>query len=169
MSNESTEYGQNMLIVSSYYGENNSFKMIPVTEDCPYVECIYDPKINFLVVIGKQEKSILKMVEKLDDNGYPEKIKNFIPEVHQSGPGKIERKHITVFQEFYIIKKDEQIAFIKQFAVNAKDYPFEEYMIQEELPDEAPAVVDAQLNLIDEHGNMIPKTASKKAAQKKKK
>ena len=98
MSDKST-YGKNMLLVSSYYGEHNSFKMVPVTEDCPYVECIYDPKINFLVLIGKISKHVLKMLEKLDDNGAPVPVKNFNPQVHKQ-QHKVERKHLEVFQEY---------------------------------------------------------------------
>ena len=160
------KYGEpNMLLVSSYYGENNSFKMIPLSDDCPYVECIYDPSINFLVVIGKNKKNGFHMTEKLDDEGYPMPLKNFDPQRHRS-KAKKERKIIETYQEYYIIKKDEQIEFIKNFGVNSTAYDFEVYMVDKDIKDGADAIQNAGGKLLDERGNEMKPDFTKKAPKK---
>jgi len=166
MSKEQKYREPSMLLVSSYYGENNSFKMIPISDDCPYVECIYDPSINFLVVIGKNKKNGFHMTEKLDDDGYPMLIKNFDPQRHRS-KAKKERKIIETYQEYYIIKKDEQIAFIKNFAINL-EYSFEEYMIDKDIKEEANIIKGPLGKLLDKNGNEINPDLTKKVKKGKK-
>ena len=56
-----------MLLIKSAFGQMKSFKMIPITEDCPYVEC-YSHQEKMMVVISKFMKQSYHMVQKLDDN-----------------------------------------------------------------------------------------------------
>ena len=61
--------GQNMMLVNSVFVMQRSFKMIPITMDCPYVECIYSPHEDMFVVISKVMKQSYHFVPKIDDNG----------------------------------------------------------------------------------------------------
>ncbi len=45
-----------MMIISSIWGMNKTFRLLPVDEACPYVESIYDPESKVLVVISKLKK-----------------------------------------------------------------------------------------------------------------
>src|SRR5688572_7482398 len=106
-------FGKNMLLITSWWGENKSFKLIPVKADCPYVEVIYDPSSKLLIVIGKEVKSNFHMLAKLDDNGEPmlSKVKR-----KNGKPYKEERKTIETFTEHYISEKNEIDSFINMFA-----------------------------------------------------
>jgi len=120
-----------MIIVSSYWGESKTFKLIPVTQDCPYVECMYDPTTNILVAIGKERKNSLHMVTKLDDNGDAIELKL---KSRKNGKNyKEERKTIETFQEYYILEKEEQNEFIKAFAINHATYDFGKYMVDKNI------------------------------------
>ena len=120
--------GANMLLVSSYWGENKSFKIIPVTTDCPYTESMYDPTTNILVVIGKDKKDSLHMVVKLDENGDPIEMKL---KPRKNGKNyKEERKSVETYQEYYILEKDEQISFIRMFCINHDSFDYSKFMVE---------------------------------------
>ena len=42
-----------MICVTSVWNGQESFKVIPLVENCPYVEMIYDPEASMLVIISK--------------------------------------------------------------------------------------------------------------------
>jgi len=117
-------YGNNMLLISSLFKGNDSFSMIPVTDDCPYVEVLFDPSNKLLVVISKLKKEVLHMVPRLDESGNPmkDKLQKF----------KEQRIQIETFNEVYIIKKEEIINFISNFAVN-KDFDYLKFFINDTL------------------------------------
>ena len=46
---------KSMLLIKSAFGQMKSFKMIPITEDCPYVECLFSQ--------GKDDGSNIKVYE----------------------------------------------------------------------------------------------------------
>ena len=56
MKKTSTNYGQNMMLISTYLGKGNTSKMIPVTDDCPFAEVINYHTTTLLVVISKIKK-----------------------------------------------------------------------------------------------------------------
>lgn len=117
----SNTLGGNMLLIKSTWNEGETFRMLPLTSDCPYVEFIYDPKPKVLVGISKITKTALHMLPKLDDNGDPAPIKA----VRANGRTvKEERKSIETFQEFYIDDLDAIKAVIDIFAVNKNDFNY---------------------------------------------
>lgn len=128
MSKSNNAVGANMLLVSSYWGENKSFKLIPATSECPYTEGMYDPTTNILVVIGKDKKSSLHMVAKLDESGDP--IETKVKPRKNGKNYKEERKTIETFQEYYILEKPEQENFIRTFAINADSFDYGKYMVE---------------------------------------
>jgi len=102
-----------MMLVESTWQDTKTFKMIPVSNDCPYVECIYDPTSKVFVIISKVTKTSLHMLPKLDDYGKA---------VSGNRGAKQERRALDTFQEYYIEEKDSIIDVINLFAVNAKKF-----------------------------------------------
>ena len=114
-----------MLLFTSFWQDKVTFKLMPISETCPFVEVIYDPGLEMLVVINKQFKESFHNVPKMDDNGDIIMIKS----PRKNGkPFREERRAIDTYQEYYITEKAEQIEFIKMFAVNADEYNFAKYM-----------------------------------------
>jgi hypothetical protein len=114
---------KSMMLVSSSWQESQTFRMIPIMESCPYVECIFDPGTNVFVIISKTTKQSLHMLPKLDDYGQV---------VTGTKGTKQDRHKIEVFQEFYI----EDITAIKElieyFAINSASFDVEKFMSKTE-------------------------------------
>jgi hypothetical protein len=120
-----TEYGANMLLITTYWGQNKTFKLMPINKECPYMEVLYDPTVQMLVALSKTMKQNYEMLPKLDDDGEMVKAKK----ARMSGKKfKEERRLMDVPQEFYMVERKEQEAFIEKFAVNAKDYDYKSYL-----------------------------------------
>jgi hypothetical protein len=114
-----------MMLISTPWQGVKSFKLIPINEECPYVECIYDPQQKVMAVIGKISKETFHMLPKLDSNG------NMVPsKVAQEGtnPYKQERVMLDTFQEYYLSEMNEQIDLINMFAVNAGTFDYKSIM-----------------------------------------
>ena len=102
-----------MMLVESTWQDTKTFKMIPVSNDCPYVECIYDPTSKVFVIISKVTKTSLHMLPKLDEYGKA---------ISGNRGAKQERRSIDTFQEYYIEEKDSIVDVVNLFAVNAKKF-----------------------------------------------
>ena len=115
--------GKNMIIINApdFQSMEKAFKMIPITLDCPFVECMYSTKDNVMAVITKTMKQSYHMVPKLDDNGDPIKTKNKRPNGKEY---KEERRLVDTFSEFYLLTPEEINGFIESFAVNAKTFDY---------------------------------------------
>lgn len=121
-----------MMLVQSTWQEKQTFRMIPIADLCPYVECIMDPETKVFVVISKITKQSLHMLPRMDDNGDPMFTKSTRPNGRQI---KEERHKIEVFQEFYIEDKIAIKDLIHLFAVNAKTFDYEAFMTKTEVQD----------------------------------
>lgn len=145
-------HGKNMLLASNYWGEAKSFKLVPVTDDCPFTEALYDVNTGLLAVISKIKKQIFHNVPKLDDNGDIMSMK--IGKRENGKPYKEERRTLETFHEYYIIEEKEIVDFIKLFTVNEKEYDYMQYIESARKKDtdiivpEKPALVDASGELI---------------------
>lgn len=117
--------GGNMLLVKSSWNEGETFRMLPLSQDCPYVECIWDPATKVFVVISTISKTTLHKLPKLDDNGDPVMCKVKRP---NGATYKEERKTIEVFQEFYIEDLTAIENIIEIFAVNAGDFDHKKFL-----------------------------------------
>jgi hypothetical protein len=115
---------KSMMIVEATWQEKKTFRLIPITESCPYVECIFDPETKVFVVISKIKKTSLHMLPKLDEYGQPSTGTKGI---------KQERHKIEVFQEFYVEDKVAIKDLLHLFATNAETFDFEVFMISEEV------------------------------------
>lgn len=152
MKNE-INYGKNMKLVSSYWGnDETSFKLIPISNDCPYTEVVYIPETTLMVVISKIAKQNFQMFNKLDENGDIEYSKK-LAENGQKQP-KQRRTQVEVFQEYYIIDTTEQEEFIKEFAVNAETFNYQKYLRDLEKEKSAVKIVEKK-PLVDIDGAPI--------------
>ena len=117
--------GANMLLIQSDWNEEKTFKLIPLTNDCPYIEAIYDPSTKVLVMISRVSMTKLHMLPKLDDNGDPAPLK--VPRKNGRSV-KEERKTIETFQEFYIDNHDAIDDLVDIFAVNKDKFNYKQYI-----------------------------------------
>lgn len=116
---------KSMMLVQATWNDKQTFRMIPLTESCPYVECIMDPDTKVLVIISKISKQSLHMLPKIDDNGDTIAVKHPRP----NGRSFREERHkIEVFQEFYIEDKKAIKSLVDIFAVNADTFDFKDFM-----------------------------------------
>ena len=141
-----------MMLISTFFGNSETFKMMPVTLDAPFTEVIYDPNTNMLVVITSKSKQMLQMVPKLDDNG--NHVKATKPRDNNKG---YKEKQVTLelLQEFYIIKRDEQSAFIKACAINP-EFDFESYFAEHDKKNDPNALITPEAApLVDANGKPL--------------
>lgn len=104
---------QNMLAYSTDWYGHKTFRLMPVTNDCPFVEAIYDPSTKVLAIIGKTTVQKPLMLPKLNDKGQTIPIKGAESRVVE------ERRIMDTFTEYYMDNTTEIIDFIKRFVVNA--------------------------------------------------
>jgi hypothetical protein len=106
-----------MMVIKSDWNNQPTFKLIPLSKECPYVECIYDPQSKVLALIGFTKKNVFHMMPKLDDNGdiIPRKTRSEGSKTH-----KEERKTIETFQEYYITEAKDIKEFVSSFAINSE-------------------------------------------------
>ena len=118
-----------MMLIQSTWNEKQTFRMIPISESCPYVECIMDPETKVFVIISKITRTTLQMLPKLDDNGDAMPVKGTRPNMRTF---REQRHELEVFQEFYVEDKSAVENLIKIFAINADDFDYKSFMTVEE-------------------------------------
>ena len=121
-----SEVGSNMMIISSPFRNAESFALIPVSLNCPYVEAMFDPASGILAVISKVSKQSFHMVPRLGDDGQPQRLKT--PNKATGKTVKEQRVSMETFSEFYITDKEEIKNFINIFSINAQDYDYEKFL-----------------------------------------
>jgi hypothetical protein len=118
---------KSMMLVQATWQDKQTFRLIPISDSCPYVECIFDPGTKVFVIISKLKRTSLQMLPKLDEYGQP----------IAGAKGQREERHkLDVFQEFYIEDKIAVKDLIHLFAINAKTFDYAAFMSEkeEELP-----------------------------------
>jgi hypothetical protein len=124
---EKSSFGKNMMLISSAFRGVKSFSMVPVTQDCPYVEAMFDPTSGILAVISKIKKQAMHMVPRLDENGQPIRLK--APNMETGKTVKEQRVQIETFSEIYITEKEEIVQFVYMFAVNADQFDIAPFFV----------------------------------------
>ncbi len=127
----------NMLLITSSWGPAKTFKMIPISKDCPYNECIFDVQQKVLAIISKESKESLHMLPKLNEQGDVARLK--IGKKENGKDYAEERKALVTFYEYYMEDKAEIEGFIKHFAANSSDFNYKQYM-DLEVPKEGTAL-----------------------------
>ena len=113
------ELKKTMMAYSTVWNEKPSFRLLPIDNDCPFIEAIYDVDSKMLAVIGKNKKNIFKMIPKL--NAYGEAM------VHKAkgADGKPTQKYVEervvleIQQEYYLDGEDVK-TFINTFVFNTE-------------------------------------------------
>lgn len=95
-----------------------TFKMIPLTKDCPYLEAIYHPVYHGLGIVGKYKKKEYVMMPTVDKFGTPQT---------KEGKPLAERRLMESWHEYLLMTKDEVVDFIKNFAVNADSFNYDQF------------------------------------------
>jgi hypothetical protein len=106
-----------MLLISSAWDGQPTFKMIPASQDAPYNEVIFDPTSKALAIVGKEKKQTLHMLPKLTETGDVQILK-----LNKRMNGKDfaeQRVSMETFYEYFIENKDEILEFVSTFAINA--------------------------------------------------
>ena len=124
-----------MILVKSTWQETQTFKMVPILDTCPYVECIFDPTSKVFVIIGKTVKTALHMLPKLDEYGKA---------ISGNRGAKQERRSIETFQEYYIEDVDSIKEIVNIFAVNAKKFSLKSFLETKKDKPSISAVVESQ-------------------------
>lgn len=114
-----------MMLVQATWNDKQTFRMIPTSDTCPYVECIMDPDTKVFVIISKITKTTLHMLPKLDDNGDPMATKAKRPNGRQV---REERAKIETFQEFYVEDMAAVHELVNLFAINAKTFNYKQFI-----------------------------------------
>jgi hypothetical protein len=114
-----------MMLVQATWNDKQTFRMIPTSDTCPYVECIMDPDTKVFVIISKITKTTLHMLPKLDDNGDPMATKVKRPNGRQV---REERAKIETFQEFYVEDMAAVHELVNLFAINAKTFNYKQFI-----------------------------------------
>ena len=123
------ENPKTMMLVKSAFGSMKSFKLIPTSNDCPYVECLFSPKEKMLVVIGKFMKQSYHMVQRLDDNGDSIPVKG---KPRTNGKDfREERRLVDTCSEHYVVTEEEIREVINMFAVNPDAFNLDEFFLDE--------------------------------------
>jgi len=111
---------KSMLLVTSTWDRQQTFKMIPVTKECPYLEVVYMPDEQVLAIVSTQVKQTFHMMPKLDENGDPAPRKN--GGKGPEGPYKRSRVSVETNYEYYIKDKKEAMQFVDMFSINLEDF-----------------------------------------------
>ncbi len=113
---------KSMLLINTVWNMKRTFKLMPISKECPFVECIYDPESQMLAVVLDKIKDSYHMLPKLDDNG------DNVPVKGKSRPNgekfKTERRLVQTYGEVYIADAKDQEQIIELFAINSDVFDY---------------------------------------------
>ena len=111
---------QTMMLINSVWNEQPTFKLMPISNESPYVECIYDPESKVFVVISKTKKTTLHMLPELDSYGV---------RVTGTKGAKQSRHKMEVFQEYYVSDVNDMKNIIDMFADNSDTFDYNKFIV----------------------------------------
>jgi hypothetical protein len=124
---------KSMMLITSSWGSNKTFKMIPATPDCVYNEAIFDLDSKVLALISKEKKESMHMVAKVNEWG------DVVPmKIGKRSNGKDyaeERKSLETFYEYYVEDINEVKEIVNMLAINADTFDITSFI---ETKTEAP-------------------------------
>ncbi|MEI6887472.1 MAG: hypothetical protein WCK31_04535 [bacterium] len=119
------EQKPSMLLITAEWNERNSFKMIPMTKECPFSEGIFDINTKVLAMMSYQSKDSVHLLPRLDDDGELVTAKK----QRQNGKRyKEQRVTLDTFVEYYVSIPEEIIDIIKRLAINADTFDYTQYL-----------------------------------------
>ena len=116
---------KSMMMIKSSFGPMKSFKLIPISLNCPFVEALFSPNEKIMVIISRTSKNAYHMVPKLDDNGDEIPVKGK-PRANQKAI-KGERRLVETFSEHYVVTEEEIREIVNMFCINPKAFPIDEF------------------------------------------
>lgn len=116
----------NMLIVNGVFKEANTFRLIPLTDDCPYVEMIYDVPGRALFLVNKVVKDTIDYIEKIDNKGHIVFTKVKEVTEYKQVPA-VERCIVRVNYNTTIINEQEIITIVELFARNSDTFDYKSF------------------------------------------
>jgi hypothetical protein len=115
-----------MMLVTAPWKNRKTFRLIPVTPECPFNEMIFDVDERVLAVISKEKKQSLHMLTKLSDTGDPVPVK--AGRRANGAQYAEERKTLETYYEYYIDNPEEIREMINMFAVNREQFDYDQYL-----------------------------------------
>ena len=115
-----------MMLVTGTWGNTKTFKLIPISSQCPFLEGIFDRDSKVLALIGRDKKESMHFFPKLDENGDVKKLK-----MGRRQDGKDfaeERKSLETYYEYYVEEPTEIKAMVSYLAVNPANFDFMSYI-----------------------------------------
>jgi hypothetical protein len=135
-------------LVATEQGNMLSFRLVPITQDCPYLECQFDIHKGVLSVILKDTIIERGMVPRLDQNGEPQ-LRPGRP-VKDKPEYQMHKVEQVVQHIFHILFPPEIEEFIELFAINSETYNWRRFFeVQGEEPAEAPVEQEAVASKIE--------------------
>jgi len=124
-----------MILISAFVADEQgnpipSFRMVPITLDCPYIECQFDPRRKVLSTIMKDTYVDRQMAYRRDENGDPMMRKG----AKKEGPVQYqmrESEHVVNFL-FHVLENDDIKNFIRRFAVNHETFDYDRWFAEPE-------------------------------------
>lgn len=123
-----------MLVTIPWTPTEKSFRLIPVSSECPYLDVVYWRDKKVLEINSTFKKQEYAMFPKVDDNGDIEMRKS--PKKAENGQitsEKQERRMTEVLQKYYIIDKEEILNFVKRFAINADEIAYDKIINESDI------------------------------------
>ena len=107
---------KNMMIYSAKWNEKETFRMMPMTLDCPYNEVIYDPEQKVLAIVSKDQKEKPMMMPRLNDRG------DLVAAKRANGEQGWQEQRVLMkaYYEYYLEDMNDIKAFVETFASNDK-------------------------------------------------
>lgn len=118
-----------MLLISSEINSTPTFRLIPISIDCPYNEVVYDPTNKVLAIISKEKKNTLKMAAKLNEFGDPDAVKKPSDRPLGKPPYKEQRIVIETYHEYHITNKQEISDFVLTCASNVGIFDYSKFIV----------------------------------------
>ena len=102
-----------------------TFTGIPVSDNCPYIELIFDPTTGILGIVSKHHKQLFHWVPRVSEDGMQIPVKDRVA-VAAGLVTKQQRIQIDSYHEYYIRNVEEIKSFLDKFVVNS-DFDYQRY------------------------------------------
>lgn len=128
---------KSMLLITSQREGAPTFRMMPLSNECPFIEGVYEPRAMALVLFYKHQVQGLHMVPQIDSNG--EMVRAPKP-AKDGNPYKQERKLLSTAHEAYITDKKEIADFISMIAYN-QDFDYKKFVVDPKIQMDQPKII----------------------------
>lgn len=119
-----------MRAYSSTWNEKPSFKLMPFTNDCLFIEGLFDTETQTLVLFTKEKKQSLHLIPKLNDEG------DVVPTAKRKGKAyKEQRITLDTYMEYYVTDKKEICEVIDSLIMNP-EFDYKKFITEEKTKKE---------------------------------